>query len=266
MDAWILRKELGDPFIRGTGVEIGAGLNPVRHNAIDKLYFADKRNPQEFEEYFGIAPEYELIDLQNIASKYPDGVDFISCHHVVEHIDNPIPVIAKWSRILANDGIIYLSIPSVNNSIEKGRMLTPLRHVIEDWFFERSAASFESKQHIHSFIDACTASGGELAPWFAENSVQDFARYILFDIGQRDDHDLHWHTYDMPTIRYVLEISFFIAGYTATIELEHESDDSLYVVARKRPGRRIPEGLVEFMADLDSRTLALRNLINTMDL
>jgi SAM-dependent methyltransferase len=242
------RKRLGDPFVMGTGVEIGAGLHPVRHDGIRKLYFFDKRNPEEFEAYFGAPPEYDLIDLEGVRREYPDGLDFISCHHVVEHIDNPVAVLADWISMIRQGGTFYLSIPSQNNSIEHGRLLTPLQHVLEDYFFQRPASSYESKQHINSFIEACTASGGPVRPWFADNTTQDYARYILFDIGQRDDHDLHWHTYDLQTIRGVVEAAFYVAGASAEILVCEESDDSHYIAARKAPRGHIPSGIAAFYA------------------
>ncbi len=246
MDFEQSRNNFGDPYVAGVGIEIGAGLRPVLHPLIEKLYFFDKRNPEEFEAYFGARPEYELISLEGVKAQYPNGIDFITCHHVVEHIDNPIPVLAEWVSMLKPGGIFYMSIPSGQNTIETGRMFTPMTHVLEDYAFNRAAGSYESKQHIYSFINACTASGGEVRPWFADNTTQDFAKFINWDVGQRDDHDLHWHTYDMDTIRQIIEISFFVAGSFADVLLSEETHDSHYIVTRKATNGPAPRALIEF--------------------
>lgn len=244
------RRNIGEPFIQGVGIEIGAGLNPVRHGGIEKLYFFDKRDPVEFEQYFGAPPEYDLIDLDGIRAQHPNGIDFITCHHVVEHLDNPIEVLKEWISMLRQGGVFYLSIPSQGNSIEHGRLATPASHVLEDYFFQRPAHSYESKQHISSFVHACTASGGTVRPWFADNTTEDYAKFILYDIGQRDDHDLHWHTYDLATTRDMIEAAFHVSGCSAEILACEETEDSHYLVVRKVAQGAPPRALIEFREKL----------------
>ena len=73
------RKLIGDPFINGVGAEIGAGLHPIEHEGIEKLYFLDKRNAEELTEHFGAPPAYELVDIDELRRKRRGGLDFISC-------------------------------------------------------------------------------------------------------------------------------------------------------------------------------------------
>lgn len=249
------RKNIGEPFVQGIGVEIGAGLNPVHHGGVEKLYFFDKRNPEEFEQYFGSPPEYDLINLEGLRAQHPGGIDFITCHHVVEHLDNPIEVLKEWISMLRFGGVFYLSIPSQDNSIERGRLPTPASHILEDYFFQRPASSYESKQHISSFVHACTASGGPVRPWFADNTTEDYAKFILYDIGRRGDHDLHWHTYDLATIRSVIEAAFHVSGCSADILACEETEDSHYLAVRKVAQRVPPPALVEFHEQI-TQTLA----------
>lgn len=261
MDFEAARRHFGDEHVSGIGVEIGAGLRPVLHPGIEKLYFFDKRNPAEFEEYFGEPPAYELISLEGVKGQYPEGIDFITCHHVVEHIDEPISVLSEWMSMLRPGGIFYMSIPSPGNSIETGRLITPLSHVLEDYFFRRPSSSYESKQHIYSFVNACTASGGSVRPWFADNTTQDFAKFINWDVGRRDDHDLHWHTYDLETARQLVEISCFVAGGFAEALVSEETDDSHYVLIRKGLKGDAPEALRSFHNTLIDAAGACSRLI-----
>ncbi len=78
-----LRKNLGDPYIKGIGLEIGAGIRPVIHNDIIELYYFDKRSPEDFELYFGVPPPYKLINRNDLAIDFPLGVDFVTAHHVL---------------------------------------------------------------------------------------------------------------------------------------------------------------------------------------
>lgn len=261
MDYLELRKRYGDPYVSGVGVEIGAGLRPVQHEGIQKLYFFDKRNAAEFEAYFGAPPEYDLISLEGVRETYPQGLDFVTSHHVIEHIDNPIGVLSEWISLLKPGGIFYLSIPSPNNTTERRRPITPLRHILEDHFFQRGADSYESKQHLFSFIEACSASGGDLVPWFAKDGVQKFSEYVLFDIGQRDDHDSHWHTVDLMTARKMVEIAFHLSGAGSEVLVCEESDDSHYLLFRKAPLAAAPAELVAFQKAMSAVADAVKETI-----
>lgn len=239
MDYLELRKNFGDPWVFGTTIEIGAGLRPVNHELVEELFIADKRQGAEFEEYFGAKSPAPIINIDDVFSKFPAGVDSITGHHVIEHLSDPISTLSEWFKLLKNGGIFYFSIPSPHNTSEIGRLITPFQHVLEDFCFERGEDSYESKQHIYSFCLACTASEGELTPWYAVNSTADFSRFILQDSKNRDDHDLHWHTYNLEAIRDVVFAAGYFAGIKVVIEAEYESEDSIYIVLRRLLGEPV---------------------------
>lgn len=244
------RKRYGDPIIRGVGVEIGAGLCPIIHDMIEQLYFFDKRNPEEFEAYFNAPPPYDILSLDSIFKKFPNGVDFVNSHHVLEHTDDPIAALKIWISLLKEDGVLYLSIPSPNNPIEQKRLLTPLRHLLEDHFFERPIGSYESKEHIYSFVTATLRCGGEWTPWYAKDDFQHYAEYLLYDVERRDDHDLHWHTITLETLLSVIEIAFFLAGSGCERLISEEAEDSYYVAYRRTPSPQKPEALQQFHQEI----------------
>jgi SAM-dependent methyltransferase len=245
-----LRKVLGDPFVKGIGVEIGAGLRPVAHKNVNQLYFLDKRTPAEFEQHFQAPPPYELLSLTDVQERFPAGLDFVTCHHVLEHIDNPIQGLMSWLGLLKCGGVLYLSVPSTNNSTDRGRLTTPIRHIIEDYFFDRAAASYESKSHIPSFVIAALTAGPEWAPWYSKGSMRDFASHLLDEIDHRDDHDLHWHTFNLDVLTDTVEAACFIAGVGSNCLLSEESDDSLYVAYRVGGKLKIPPPLAAFHDDI----------------
>lgn len=256
------RKIIGDPFIRGVGAEVGAGLHPIQHDGIQKLYFLDKRDAGELAELFGEAPVYELASVDEIRLKEPAGLDFVSAHHVVEHIANPIAAIVEWISLIQEGGVFYMSVPSLKNSTEMGRMCTPIDHILDDYFFDRGVAAYESKQHIYSFMLTCGASDGEMRPWYADNSTRDFSRWILFDVPQRDDHDLHWHSFDLATARAMVDVAFCMAGFSAEVLHCEETKDSHYIVARKAPPSPAPASLVAFRAKIAAALDRCDNAMN----
>lgn len=261
MDYLTLRKMYGDPHISGVGMEIGAGLRPVLHDNIEKLYFFDKRRDEEFEEHFGEPPPYELITIETVTSRHPDGLDFITSHHVIEHLDSPLGPLTEWIGLLRAGGIFYFSIPSPNNTTERNRPLTTTRHVLEDHFFHRPIWSYESKQHLFTFMEACAASGGIMMPWYAEKGVAGYAEYLLQDVKDRNDQDAHWHTYSLDTTREILEIAFHMAGCRAETLVAEESDDSHYLVMRKMERATPPQALTQFLADMQTAVMDVQQAI-----
>jgi SAM-dependent methyltransferase len=251
VDVHVLRRRLGDPHISGRGIEVGAGLHPVNHLLVEKLIFLDKRNEQEFVEYFGAPPAYPLASHERVREEFPEGADFIAAHHVLEHADNPIAVLLEWLSLLKDGGTLYLSIPSEANTCEDKRLLTPIRHIMEDFFLKRPAGGYDSKQHIYSFAMQWTLAQKEYRPWYSNGDAQELARELMHEVRRRDDHDLHWHTYDMPTIIETVEIAFFLRGRGCEWLLAESSDDSHYLIARTHTGNaREPPALTEFKEDI----------------
>ena len=248
----IQRKVLGDPFIFGDGIEIGAGIHPVFHAGITNLVFFDKCDTTEFIKKFGTPSPYQILSAGQISEKYPNGADFISCHHVIEHLADPISQIMSWLSLLKKtDGVFYFSIPSEGAEYEIDRLQTPLDHILEDYFFERSEDSYSSKQHIYSFALNWSEDGSPGKPWFANNSISDFSKTLLREVKDRNEHDLHWHTYSLEVMREIVEISFYLLGVDYEVLLEKELSDhkSCYFAFRTKGVRKIcetPQGLKNF--------------------
>jgi len=256
-----LRKNIGDPFICGTGVEVGAGLCPVFHKSVDKLFFCDKRDEAAFELLFGAKPGYEILSPANVLTQFPAGLDFVTSHHVLEHAHDPIRLVSQWVSFLRPEGgVLYLSIPSHNHACEARRLATPIRHILEDYFFDRAAGSYESKSHIPSFILMWTALSDELRPWYAKKSIDEYARIALDDISARDDHDLHWHTYTMDVARILVEVAFYISGAGCERLVAEESDDSIYLAYRRCSQPKMPDALAQFKEEIAAAAERLARL------
>lgn len=252
------RLRIGDPFVAGRGVEVGAGLLPILHPRISSLCFIDKRSAEEFVHYFGRAPEYDIKSWDDLAKSDPDGVDFISSHHVIEHISDPIHEIGNWLAHLKVGGVFYCSIPANSNVCEADRIETPIDHVVEDYLFQRGENSYESKQHIYSFVLQWSLADPPLRPWYARGDAEELAS-ILLQEARRDAHDLHWHTYKLETIKQVLEAAFYFAGYGCDClwESTELDENSHYLVFRKTAVKKMPSFLMRIKNALASASAAI---------
>lgn len=76
--------------------------------------------------------QYDLGDF-NPQKKY----NFITCSHVIEHIEDPITYFLKFNELLESDGRVYISTPNFNSY---GRM-----------FFKENWRGIDFPRHLHFF-------------------------------------------------------------------------------------------------------------------
>jgi hypothetical protein len=227
-----VRQRLGDQYLSGTGIEVGAGLAVTHYKNVRELIYVDKRDHAEFVKNFGREPPYTLLSLPQAYAQNPGGVDFLVAHHVIEHCANPIRVLAfQWLTLVQPNGILFLSMPSSTNPAERERLPTPIDHVLDDFFFHRSDYSYESRQHIYSFILQWTAyRPGSF--WYEKRSNHEYARAALSEVV-REEQDLHWHTFTLESATSMVEVAFHAAGASVDWLARHETSDTLYLVGRR---------------------------------
>src|SRR5579884_273639 len=227
------RQQLAERYLVGDGYEVGAGLRPTSCSSITRLTFIDYRDRQAFKAFFGEYPPYTIVAPED-ALKAGKAKAFLIAHHVLEHAADPIGVLTReWLPLIEPGGTLLLSIPSHRNACEDGRMPTPIEHIFDDFYFGRDGLSYESVQHIPTFVlQWCAFQPTEKHFWYADRPVPEFCR-ILLDSIKRPEQDLHWHTYTMQTLIDLTEAAFYAAGCGIEWLEKFESDDSCYIVARK---------------------------------
>lgn len=242
------RKRLAALFLRGRGVEIGAGLDPVIHSGITDLTFVDKRRHAELQKLFGRPVRYAVVTFSQALAREP--VDFVMAHHVVEHCPNPIRQISDWLLLLKETGRIFFSIPSDQNSGESGRIPVSISHLLHDYLFDREGDDFESKQHIpHFILQWATLDGPTFS--YATNGVKPFAAGTLSEV-RRSGHDLHWHTYPLDVFCHMIEAAFWFAG-CGLQWLHRDTTCGAHYVVAERAARSAPP---RFMTAEGTRLMA----------
>jgi hypothetical protein len=229
------RRELAARFLSGEGFEIGAGLSPTPLPHARDVTFVDRRSHDELIALFGAPPPYVVLPPDEAARRHPAGRDFVVAHHVIEHSENPILTLIAWLRLLGERGTLFLSLPSNQHGCERDRLPTPLEHLLDDYFFARDEAAYESRQHIASFAAQWALyEPGTL--WYAREGVETFARVCLSE-ARREGHDLHWHTYSLAVAEQMIAAAFHLAGAQLDWLHREEFDGTLYFVARRSPDR-----------------------------
>jgi len=240
-----LRRELAFKYIRGEGIEIGALHQPLEVPPNVRVHYVDRL---DYETILNHYPEIadcsiknpDIIDDAQTLSKIQDDVyDFCIANHVAEHMRDPVGAIINWLRVLKSGGILYLSIPDINNPLDSGRALTSIDHLSRDAFTENS-------QEDYSHFLECARY------W---NKLQDPAEIEkLASENFKKQYSIHYHTFD----KFSLEKFFSLIGahYPGTFRIrdifENEINgvhEYIYIIEKDRIRESISTHLKSLQAD-----------------
>lgn len=162
LPSYSVRKKMAFKYLLGQGLEIGALHHPLEVPPGVVVSYVDcadrEENIQKFKGIDGSGiVDTDLIDDGFVLSKVPtESQDFIIANHLLEHSPNPVQALICWDRILKKNGIIYLTLPNGNKSFDRGRPITSVAHMVEDFNLvnEGSLAVFNTRnrEHYREFV------------------------------------------------------------------------------------------------------------------
>ncbi len=192
------RKAVADMFVRGSGLELGAGSRPYPIPDGTQCYYGDVRDREEIEVYFKDGrdfPHNGILDAQTLAGIANRSVDFVISAHVIEHLENPIGSIVNQARVLKPGGVVILTAPDRRHTFDRRRPTgTPLDHLIEDAQFGGSSTRLES------YIDHLRYVGPEMGHAATpDDELLDTAKRI-----SDEKLDIHFHAWSPNEFRELL--------------------------------------------------------------
>jgi hypothetical protein len=187
-----IRYEVSRCFLNGHGIEIGAGTNPQPLPSGCKCDYFDIRTNEQILELFGKEVSYKVNSVEEIPNLFPEGADFLIAHNVIEHSSDPIGLLAKFQSYVRDQGTLVISLPHYQKCPDIERVVPSLEHLVLDHLLDRGDGAFESREHIYSFL-----LGWVDHLWMKDRNQYEYARFLLSE-GRRNDHDLHWHSFDTP--------------------------------------------------------------------
>lgn len=221
MDIYTLRYEITKSFLTGQGIEIGAGAFPqALPQGVSCAYF-DKRTEQELVQLFQTEKKAmpNVYPLGAFWNKFPEGVDFLIAHHVLEHTSNPIKTLLEWHSYVKSGGIVVISVPDANYCPDRGRLIPPFEHLLLDYLLERDDDSFESREHIYSFIMG----------WIDDGFAKDMDKFNIAKRAHECAHapynDLHWHAFDEGLFESVIMAAGLFSEKQIVIEATATPDE-----------------------------------------
>ncbi|MEW9535718.1 methyltransferase domain-containing protein [Agrobacterium radiobacter] len=191
------RKALSEIFLKGKGIEVGAGSRPFPLPDGVECYYGDVLDSASLEKYFGTDKVVldGVIDAQTMRGIPHDSLDFVISAHVIEHLHDPIGAIRATINVLKQGGVFLLVVPEMTKTWDRRRPPTTLDHLIKDsrdgGYSTHLEAAIEHARYVHPEITGKTIPEDEIIS-DAQN---------LIDSGM----DMHMHAWRMVDFREMLD-------------------------------------------------------------
>lgn len=157
------RDRLAQKYLKGSGIEIGALHKPTNLSLGTEVKYVDYKTR---EENLAQYPELknknivntDIIDEGFVLSKVGgESQYFIIANQVLEHSPNPIGTLKAWLSKIRQNGHLLLSVPIADRCFDKGRPITSLAHLIDDYKFFSECNVDEiikiTRTHVKEFME-----------------------------------------------------------------------------------------------------------------
>lgn len=203
-----IRDRVTRDHLRGRGIELGAGTRPQRLPPGVEAELFDKRSASELVTYFetAAAGAQPVRPLAEIPERFPAGADFLIAHHVLEHISNPIAALIEWFGWVRPGASLVVSVPDAAHSPDRGRLIPTLEHVLLDYLLDRGDDSFESREHVYSFLMGWCDDGAAVGIDKLELASRAHA------CAAAAQNDLHWHAFDRALFEGIVWAAGVLSG------------------------------------------------------
>jgi SAM-dependent methyltransferase len=152
-------RQLLSRHLVGSGLELGPGhiafpvIQPGTH-----VRYVDRWGPKENRKLFPELTDTDFITPDVVADlnvdrlqAFPDrSQDFVICSHVLEHLAEPIGLLADLHRILRPGGVLLILLPDRHRTFDRSRDGTPLEHLVAE--FESGVTEVDAA-HIRDFAE-----------------------------------------------------------------------------------------------------------------
>lgn len=162
---------------------------------------------------------YQYISEATDLSRCKDAFyDFVLSCHSLEHVANPLKMLAEVKRVLKPEGEFILILPDKRFTFDINRPYTTLAHLQEDF---RNDVKDDDRTHFQESIDLHKHEDGISAA-----QVEEFNSRVMNNNTFRC---VHHHVFDFALIKEMLSVAGFDTEYQQTAHPFH-----MVTIARKR--------------------------------
>jgi SAM-dependent methyltransferase len=151
--------------LSGSGIEVGPGHNPfVLPIPGASVQYVDRWNPSENAELFPEVdpeafPKPDIIanlDEDRLEALADQSQDFVICSHVLEHLADPLGLLADMYRVLRPGGLALILLPDRHRTSDRLRAPTALSHLVAD---HEAGVTRVDDAHIEEFLSTAYPDG-----------------------------------------------------------------------------------------------------------
>ena len=151
----------------GEGIEIGPGHNPCPVPAEVTVRYLDRWEPDENRSLFPELGDVQTfptphllanLDLDRLSALADESQDFVIASHILEHLANPLAMLAELYRVLKPGGLLILLLPDRHRTFDCERAPTPLTHLVDE--YQRDVREVDDA-HIVDFIIGTMRAAGD---------------------------------------------------------------------------------------------------------
>jgi len=218
------REELSRRYIRGSGLEIGAMHFPltvcqdvcVKYVDVNSRLENIDRHP-EIDGSKVVETDYREDGFE-LASIEDESVDFVIANHVLEHSCNPLGTLQNWSRVLKAKGILFVTVPNYLRCFDKGRKLTLLEHIIEDYYDARSdpeSLKQRNREHYREWVEVSLPNARNSNGSIRLPKSQEKDSWIEDMVATGEE--IHFHTFNHTSFKGML--TYYTSGVDRSLKL-----------------------------------------------
>ncbi len=205
------RSALAERYIRGSGIEIGALHSPLPVPAGVTVRYVDRvtraQSIQAFPELDPariVEPDY-VTDGFRLTAVEDASQDFVIANHVLEHTPNTLGALVAWHRVLRPGGVLFVAVPIVDRTFDRGRSVTTPQHIWEDWqaMAESAQVSERDLPHYREWVAislrAISRHNGTPLPDWDRTEIDRIACEKM-----NAAEEIHFHTFTYASFRALL--------------------------------------------------------------
>jgi SAM-dependent methyltransferase len=219
------RAVLSNQFIKGNGVELGAGDRPYPLPEGATCYYGDVRDKDGLATYFknDASPFDGNLDAQSMAGIQDESLDFAISAHVIEHLFDPIGALRSQLRAVKPQGTVIVVVPEMTMTFDRLRTPTPLPHLIRDSEDGGQATKLDAyREHVRYVHPALP----ENLPPIPEEDMESEAQKIMA-AGM----DIHVHAWRKPDFAEL--IGYVCRSFGAEVLATHSvANENIFVLRR----------------------------------
>jgi len=229
------RRRVARRWLAGNGLEVGALHQPMRVPRSVRVQYVDLVSREENIRRFPHLNAAQIVDVTfiddgfELTSLDSKAYDFLIANHVLEHSPNPIRVLENWSRVIAPDGVLFVTVPLLDKTFDRGRVQTSVAHMKEDYRLykdnDQTELRLRNSEHLREWITisepAIKQGSGQRAEKWTEQEVE--ARIAREDLTRCE---IHFHTFSVDSFSELLGyfVSYIAPAFTVGDVVRNRSE------------------------------------------